>query len=99
MATAFGVPRATLDHIAGYPVGEANPDVRNVEPDPEREAEIGAYLTRYRSILEDKLPPGLWRSYMEACEALANELDASFEGALVRVRSSKGRNIGFNMKD
>jgi transcriptional regulator with XRE-family HTH domain len=99
VADTFGVSRATLDHIAGYPVAEGAPEVGDVVLDPEAEAEIGAYLDRYRTILQERLPPSLWRAYVEACEALASDLAASFGGALDHVQPRSGRNIGFNLND
>ena len=75
LATAFDVPRVRLEHMAGYPVEDAE------AVDPALEAEIEGYQARFRRVMEEKVPPELWAAYTSACEALAERLSASFEDA------------------
>jgi transcriptional regulator with XRE-family HTH domain len=72
LADTFGVERMTLDELVGLPVAQARRDV-----DPEQQAELQAYQTRFREVLETKLPRAMWRSYLEACVALADGLSSS----------------------
>lgn len=90
LATTFDVSRATLERLAGFPIDE--PDVELV--DPERQAELQALQARFRETLEGQVPRSLWPAYAEACEALAEELSASFEGAVRRARGKRA--IGFH---
>lgn len=73
LASAFDVPRVQLERMAGYPVDEAGEDI-----DPAAAAELEAHQARFRKMLEEMLPRELWRSYIDACEALAQRLSASF---------------------
>jgi transcriptional regulator with XRE-family HTH domain len=95
IATTFDVPRATLESMAGYP-GDRGAE-EGVEVDPELEAELQAYGARYRELMETKLPRSLWRSYADACEALATELSDSFREAL-RTASRRNRQVGFQTR-
>jgi transcriptional regulator with XRE-family HTH domain len=79
IADTFGVPRVTLDRLAGYPVDTA---AGPAEPlDPARLAELQAHQARYRQILEARVPPALWRAYVESCDALAEAMGIAFEEA------------------
>lgn len=94
VANTFGVPRAQLEGMAGYPVDEG---MSAAESNPEREAEIQAHVARFRALLEQVVPATLWRAYADACEALAGELAASFRDALEQAEREKpGRPMGFN---
>jgi transcriptional regulator with XRE-family HTH domain len=73
LADTFGVDRITLDELVGLPVAQA----RGGDTDPEQEAELQAYQQRFRQVLQAKLPRAMWRSYVEACVALADGLGAS----------------------
>jgi transcriptional regulator with XRE-family HTH domain len=99
IAEAFEVPRATLEHMAGYPNAEGGDAPERKEINPEREAEIQALQASLRDILEQQLPPSLWRVYAEACQALAVELCASFEGVIEEAKAKSVDNIGFRMRD
>jgi transcriptional regulator with XRE-family HTH domain len=99
IAETFEVPRATLEHMAGYPPTEGGEDAERKGIDPEREAEIQAQQAMLRDILEQQLPPSLWRVYGEACQALAVELCASFDGVIEEAKAKSADNIGFRMRD
>ena len=76
IADAFGVQRATLDRLAGYPVAEAS--VRpGGEADPALAAELEAHQARLRDVMRQRLPPSMWSAYVEACASLADALGAS----------------------
>jgi transcriptional regulator with XRE-family HTH domain len=96
LASTFDVPRANLEQMAGYPGGE--PDI---EIDPRRAAEMESYQARLRQLMEQRLPPELWSTYIDACQALAERLGASFqevaEAAETQVeRSARGTgHMGF----
>jgi transcriptional regulator with XRE-family HTH domain len=86
LADTFGVPRATLDGFAGYPVSDA-PDLAAGDAlDPERTAERQAYQAWFGHLLEQKLPRSMWQAYAEACEALADALNTSFQETLGKAR-------------
>src|SRR5689334_22394920 len=73
LADTFGVERITLDQLVGLPVAQA----RTYDADPEQEAELQAYQARFREVLQTRLPRAMWRSYLEACVALADGLSSS----------------------
>jgi len=73
LASTFDVPRTNLEQMAGYPGGEPETEV-----DPRLAAEMEAYQARLRQFMEQRLPPELWPAYIDACEALAERLGASF---------------------
>ncbi len=71
LADTFGVPRTTLDRLAGYPVAEAPaPDAADAG-ETERLAERQAYEAWFGRLLEQTVPRPLWPAYAEACAALA----------------------------
>ena len=76
LADTFGVERITLDELVGLPIAQARRDPE-ARADPEQEAELQAYQARFRDVLETKLPRAMWRSYLEACVALADGLSSS----------------------
>jgi len=80
LADTFGVERATLDRLVGLPVAEARAGDEAAEP--ATEAELQAHLARLREVLQERLPRPMWRSYVEACVALADGLSASARGVL-----------------
>jgi transcriptional regulator with XRE-family HTH domain len=91
IAETFHVPRAHLEQMAGYPVWEAEEQI-----DPSLTAEIEAHQARLRQVLEERLPPELWQSYMAACEALAERLSESFTEAAENVEQTHRRGtVGF----
>jgi transcriptional regulator with XRE-family HTH domain len=85
LSERFGVPRATLDRLAGYPVAEPVGDPDASDGDPEEVAERLAYQAWYGHLLETKVPRPMWPAYAMACEALADALTASFRTALSKV--------------
>jgi hypothetical protein len=86
LADAFGVPRATLDRFAGYPVCDASGDSGD-DPDPERTAERQAYQAWFGHLLDQQVPRAVWQAYAEACEALAGQLSASFQQTVDAARA------------
>jgi transcriptional regulator with XRE-family HTH domain len=86
LADAFGVPRASLDRLAGYPVAEEESDER---ADPAA-AERQAYQAWFGRLLEQKLPHSMWPAYAEACEALAEALSAAFQTATAQAERAVG---------
>jgi transcriptional regulator with XRE-family HTH domain len=74
LATTFDVPRARLERMAGYPTEQPAEGI-----DPEMDAELDALAARFRELLETRISPDLWRTYADACEALAARLAGSFE--------------------
>ncbi len=66
IADTLDVPRASLDRLAGYPVGEASMDAPE-DADPQEQAELQAHGAAYRLHLEHEVPRPLWRAYAEAC--------------------------------
>lgn len=84
IADTFGVPRAMLDSLAGYPSGER--DEPGGEPDDlARRAEIRAYQAWFGEQLERQVPRELWRVYADGCAALAEALGGSFRATLERA--------------
>lgn len=83
IADTLGVPRAQLDRMAGYPVSMTLVEYG----DPEAEAELQAHIARFTLLLEQKIPRELWRTYNDACEALAETLKASFAEAQRRLEA------------
>jgi transcriptional regulator with XRE-family HTH domain len=77
IAETFGVERATLDRLVGLPVAEAKKRRGRTRYSPEFEAELAAHQARLRQVMQRRLPPSLWRAYVEACVALAEALHAS----------------------
>ncbi|HEY8601274.1 MAG TPA: helix-turn-helix transcriptional regulator [Thermomicrobiales bacterium] len=78
LADTFGVPRAMLDSLAGYP----SPDAAEDTDDLARRAEIMAYQTWFGEQLERQVPRELWRVYADGCAALAEALGGSFRATL-----------------
>ena len=73
LADTFGIERMTLDQLVGLPVAQA----AGQGMEPEVEAELQAYQTRLRTVMQTRLPRSMWRAYVEACVALADGLSAS----------------------
>jgi transcriptional regulator with XRE-family HTH domain len=83
LADTFGVERITLDELVGLPVASSRggPE-RDSHPDPRLEAELQAHQARLRQVMQNTLPPSMWRAYVEACVALADGLNTSARRAL-----------------
>lgn len=79
LASTFDVPRSMLDQLAGYPADEPEQNEGFPEVNPQTEAAIQAYQARYRENLTTQVPRRLWDAYAKACEALAEQLAASFD--------------------
>src|SRR5690349_18304152 len=77
IADAFGIPRTTLDRLAGYPVPEAAQG-GPAPLDPEAEAELQAYQARYGQLLAGRVTRKLWKAYAGTCESLAETLPTAF---------------------
>lgn len=85
IADTFGVPRTSLDRLAGYPAEEGGGDP------PELEAAAG----RLRELLE-RVPEELRPAYVDACAALADTLTSSLESLLSRAaEGGRPHSIGF----
>jgi transcriptional regulator with XRE-family HTH domain len=85
LADTFGVPRATLDTLAGYPSGEALAET----DDPGelmRRAEMQTYQAWFGQLLATQVPPELWRVYIEGCAALAQSLGSAFSATLAQAQ-------------
>jgi transcriptional regulator with XRE-family HTH domain len=76
LADTFGVERSVLDRMVGLPVAETR-EGSGQPQDAEVEAELQAYQSRLREVLQQRLPRSMWRAYMEACVALADGLGGS----------------------
>ena len=92
IADTFGVPRATLDRLVGYPIAEAEPS----SADPELEAELRSHEARLRRVLRERLPRSAWPAYVSACEALADALAAAIAQAPAGDAPAPQRGIGFD---
>ena len=86
IADTFGVPRATLDSLAGYPTAERPEGAPEEGGDPALQAELQVYQAWYRQLLEQQVPRSLWRVYAESCAALAQALSASWQAGLGEAR-------------
>lgn len=86
MATTFDVPRARLEQMAGYPTDETAEGL-----DPAIDAELDALSARFRALLEKDIPPDLWQTYADACEALAARLAGSFGEVADTAHAEAGR--------
>ena len=86
IADTFGVPRATLDSLAGYPTAERPEGAPEEGGDPALQAELQVYQAWYRQLLEQQVPRSLWRVYVESCAALAQALSASWQAGLGEAR-------------
>jgi transcriptional regulator with XRE-family HTH domain len=97
LADTFGVPRATLDRLVGYPVDPSeSPSQGMADDDPELEAELRNHEARLRQILRERLPRAAWPAYLQACEALADALAAGLSQADSPSSAGAGpRGIGF----
>jgi transcriptional regulator with XRE-family HTH domain len=85
LADTFGVPRATLDTLAGYPSGEALEET-NDPAELMRRAEIQTYQAWFGQMLASQVPPELWRVYVEGCAALAQSLGGAFSATLTQAQ-------------
>jgi transcriptional regulator with XRE-family HTH domain len=97
LADTFGVPRATLDRLVGYPVDAAEEAVGTAgDEDPDVEAELRSYEARLRHVLRERLPRSAWPSYLQACEALADALAAGLSQSKPTTSAeTEPRGIGF----
>src|SRR5579884_1725845 len=87
IADVLGVPRASLDALAGYPVAEGD-----TAPNPDLEAASA----RLRDVLETRVPRPLWPAYVESCAALAETLADSLDSMLARSGGEgAAHSIGF----
>ena len=86
LAEALDVPRAGLDRLAGYPTADGKDEIEAGDPDPARQAELAAYRARFGQTLERTVPRHLWRAYVEACEALAEAMGASYDEVVAASR-------------
>src|SRR4051794_32213037 len=84
IADVFGVPRATLDELAGYPVERAEHE--DVGADPHRRAELLACQARLGRVLDEKIPPHPWHTYVDLGEALGDTLTISLGRLLAPAR-------------
>jgi transcriptional regulator with XRE-family HTH domain len=89
LADTFGVERIALDELVGLPVAQARTE-RDSHPDPRLEAELQAHQARLRQVMQDALPPSMWRAYVEACVALADGLNSSARQALQESLGDSG---------
>ena len=94
LADTFGVERVALDRLVGLPVAEAGPGGGEAS-EPATEAELQAHLARLREVLQERLPRPMWRSYVEACVALADGLSASARGVLRESAEPAAPPMGF----
>lgn len=85
LADTFGVPRAMLDSLAGYP---SDQEGRGAGDPGElmRRAELQTYQAWFGQLLATQVPPELWRVYVEGCAALAQSLGGTFGATLARAR-------------
>jgi transcriptional regulator with XRE-family HTH domain len=70
LADTFGIERITLDQLVGLPVAQAG----SKSDEPEIDAELQAHQARLRDVMQRRLPPAMWRAYVDACVALAEGL-------------------------
>lgn len=88
IADSLGVPRTSLDRLAGYPVELLPDETAGASPDDsdvQSQAELEAHLARFRQTLEGQVPRHLWRAFTEACDALAGSLRESFAAARIQL--------------
>ena len=85
LADTFGVPRATLDSLAGYPSDDAEPEASD-PGELMRRAEIQSYQAWFGQLLANDVPPELWRVYVEGCAALAQSLGGTFGATLAQAQ-------------
>ena len=95
LATTFDVPRARLEYMAGYPA-DAPPE----ETDPAVDAELDALAAHFRELLETRVPAELWRTYADACDALAARLSGAFQEVAVAAEDEvdRGRHHPFGFR-
>lgn len=86
IADTFGVPRAILDSLAGYPSSESS-DESGTSDDLARLAEIRAYQAWFGAQLEQQVPRDLWRVYADGCAALAQALGDAYGATLSRAEA------------
>jgi transcriptional regulator with XRE-family HTH domain len=100
LADTFGVPRAALDRLVGYPVDPSeSPSMDASDDDPELEAELRSHEARVRQILRERLPRSAWPAYLQACESLAAALAAGLSQAEAPSSVDAGpRGIGFGAR-
>jgi len=87
IADTFGVPRALLDALAGYPAGLTGEET--APPDEiARQAEIRAYQAWFGEQLAEQVPRELWRVYADGCAALATALGAAYGATLAKAQEA-----------
>ena len=85
IADTFGVPRASLDRLAGYPVED------DADADPTLDSAAG----RLREVLQ-RVAPKMRPAYVEACAALAETFSSSLEALLSEAEQGEAPHaIGF----
>jgi transcriptional regulator with XRE-family HTH domain len=84
LADTFGVPRATLDTLAGLPSDEASESADPAELI--RRAEVQTYQAWFGQLLTSQVPPELWRVYVEGCAALAHSLGGTYGETLEQAQ-------------
>ena len=96
IADVFGVPRTTLDRLAGYPVSELPAPLLRASRDPAEDAALQAYQARLAQLLAERVPPSLRGAYVTSCEALAEGLARCFgEPEADPAPSKSNRPMGF----
>jgi transcriptional regulator with XRE-family HTH domain len=99
LADTFGVPRAMLDSLAGYPSSEVVEDTSGDADDLARRAEVMAYQAWFGEQLERQVPRELWRVYADGCAALAEALGGSFRATLHNAEAITPMPIGAEHDD
>ena len=89
LAETFGVPRATLDRLAGYPTGTATLMLQAESTENESDSELAAFQAMLAELMEQRVPRELWHVYVEGCSALADALSRTFTGTLERAGSEE----------
>ena len=85
LAATLGVPRATLDQLAGYPTTVGR-DLAAEDPESGKPVgQLRAYQAILGDLMEQRVPRELWHVYVEGCSALADALSRSFNGMLERA--------------
>ncbi|HEV7663200.1 MAG TPA: helix-turn-helix domain-containing protein [Chloroflexota bacterium] len=91
LADTFGIQRVTLDQLVGLPVAQATP-----EADAHVDAELQAHQARIREVMQRRLPPAMWRAYVDACVALAEGLGTSTARAVRDSLAGEANSVADN---
>jgi transcriptional regulator with XRE-family HTH domain len=86
IADTFGVPRAMLDSLAGYP-SDASEAAGDAPDNLARRAEIRAYQAWFGEQLDEQVPHELWQVYADGCAALARALGESYRATMARAET------------